>query len=185
MLYISEWLPNPKGADHGAEWVELGNNSNYSIPLSGWSLKNGSGQKFVMPEGVVPERGVFLVPLTGKGFTLRNTNEGIFLFDPSGNLADESHIFGVAQEGKSYSSISGQFIVSEPTPGGPNNAQAGTALIAATYPESRVVESSLSTGGVVALTIMVSLAVTALFIFIITQHDDIQKLVFARDEEIR
>ena len=184
MLYISEWLPNPKGTDRGAEWVEIGNNGDTSASLSGWSLTNGAGKKAAL-QGDVPAHGFVLIPVNEQGLTIRNTNESIFLFDPSGNLAHESHFFGTAPEGKSYSSINGQFIVSDPTPGAENTMPNTTALVGATYPESGVVESSLSTGGIVSLAVMAALAVTALFIFIITQHDDIQKLIFARDEEIR
>ena len=184
MLYISEWLPNPKGVDRGAEWVEIGNNGDASISLSGWSLVNGASKKIAL-QGDVPAHGVLLVPASGKGFTIRNTNESIFLFDPSGNLAHESHFFGTAQEGKSYSFFNEQFIFSDPTPGAENAMPNTTALVAATYPESGVLQSSLSTGGIVGLGVTAALAVTALFIFIITQHDDIQKLVFRRDEEIR
>ena len=187
MFYISEWLPNPKGTDRGAEWVEIGNNGDASASLSGWSLTNGASKKVAL-QGDVPAHGFVLIPVNEQGLTIRNTNESIFLFDPSGNLAHESHFFGTAPEGKSYSSINGQFVVSDPTPGAENPATAGsnmTALVGATYPESGVVESSLGGGGIVGLALMAALAVTALFIFIITQHDDIQKLVFARDEEIR
>ncbi|MGE5392470.1 MAG: lamin tail domain-containing protein [Candidatus Saccharibacteria bacterium] len=37
-LIISEFLPNPEGADTGEEWVELFNPSNEIVELAGWKL---------------------------------------------------------------------------------------------------------------------------------------------------
>ena len=183
MLSISEWLPNPQGKDAGSEWVELGNSGDAPVSLQGWSLANGAGKRITLQDETVPTRGMILIP--AKGLTLRNKDESIALFDPSGNLAHESHFFGTAQDGKSYSNVNGQFVFTDPTPGAPNAIPKTTALVGATYPEGGVLQYSLNTWEVVGLTLGAALAVTILCIFILTQHENLSKLVFKRNETIR
>ena len=48
MPFISETLPNPKGSDQGAEWVELGNNGAEAVSLAA-AIACSKGRTSVFP----------------------------------------------------------------------------------------------------------------------------------------
>ena len=192
MLYLSEWLPNPNGADHGAEWIELGNSGNASVSLTGWSLSSGASKRTVLAGGSVPPHGLFLLPQSAFHFILRNSDESIFLFDPQGNLVGESHFFGVAPSGKSVNhstpltaghGTAGTFFAA-PTPGAPN-ADTGTALIASQYPSNGVIFHSLRGGDIAGLVLGTALLAALCVTIAIIWHDHLRELFFPKHEEIR
>src|SRR3989338_6477825 len=51
MVQISEWLPNPAGADAEGEWIELWNSGQESVPLQGWRLTDAAGRSFRLGAG--------------------------------------------------------------------------------------------------------------------------------------
>ena len=183
MPYISEWLPDPHGTDHGAEWVELGNDGTAPISLVGWSLQNNKGARTNL-SGTIPPHGYFLLSANDLHLALRNADESLFLFDPSGNLADESHFFGVAPSGKSVNRSDAGIFFAVPTPGAPN-ATAGTALIASEYPQSGIISHSLSLGGAGGLLVGTALLLALCVTIAVTHHDDLREFFFRGDQEIR
>lgn len=118
-VVINEFLPNPKGADSGAEWVELKNTSSEAINLAGWSLENGSGKKFQIPDSAIGP-GVYALIHTTKSFSLKNSDGRVVLKDSSGNKIDQAGFFGSAPEGLSWSRWGSDFSFSQPTPGAQN-----------------------------------------------------------------
>src|SRR3989338_8750275 len=102
MVYINEWLPNPAGADKGKEWIELVNLDNGSVDLNGWKVKNGKGTTFYLNGSIASVEYKLITPK----FTIRNSNESIFLYDKGGRIQDSSSFKGSAEEGKSLVRIS-------------------------------------------------------------------------------
>lgn len=184
MLYISEWMPNPDGTDRGAEWIELGNSGSAPVSLAGWSVSNGTAKRIMLPSDSVPANGVLLLPQSVFRFTVRNKDESISLFDPSGNLATESHFFGVAPSGKSVNFGEGGTFFAVPTPGAAN-AETGAALIASQYPQSGIISSSLSASGFFGLILGTALILALCVTIAIIHHDDLRELFFPKHQEIR
>ena len=95
-LLINEVELNPEGSDAGKEWVELLNNTNAEIDLTGYVLIPASGEKksYTIEEGIIGpgERMVITFPKQ----TLNNSGskglkgEMVTLNDPAGNLVDKT-----------------------------------------------------------------------------------------------
>lgn len=127
-LIISEFLPNPKGADKGQEWVEIYNTTKQRISLGNWKLSNG--KIFNIPEGlsVLPES-YFVLQNENLKITLKNSNTFLSLIDPSDKTVQEIP-YQKTFEGQSYSrtpiktSSSTKYTWSwgDPTKGSKNNS---------------------------------------------------------------
>ena len=96
-LVLSEVYYDAPGADDGLEWVELYNPSDFSINLSGYSLRNGgsSYSNTVLLSGAVGAGDYFLIggPTIGGGITpdlAINFNPD---FQNSGSIADGVALF--------------------------------------------------------------------------------------------
>lgn len=100
MPFISEVLPNPKGSDRGAEWIELGNDGPAPAALGGWTLKDASG-KVLRLRGEVSPNGFFVVSGTDLGLSLNNGEETLTLLDPAGSARDVIS-WTAAPEGESF-----------------------------------------------------------------------------------
>ncbi|MDP3947178.1 MAG: lamin tail domain-containing protein [bacterium] len=99
-LFISEVLPNPKGNDRGAEWIELGNDGSASAALSGWTIKDASGKAFQL-RGEISQGGFFVIGGTDLGLSLNNGEEILTLLDPAGSARDVVS-WAAAPEGESF-----------------------------------------------------------------------------------
>ena len=88
-MRISEFLPNPIGADSqtgmDGEWVEITNVGNQSVDLTGWELRSGSG--FALPPATLSPGAFMVYPLGGESITLTNSQGTLNLNDPEGNSA--------------------------------------------------------------------------------------------------
>jgi phosphatidylserine/phosphatidylglycerophosphate/cardiolipin synthase-like enzyme len=83
------------------EWMELYNDSNLDIDLTGWTLNAQDGSPSIQLQGVIPAKGYYLLEKTDdnsiSGVTadllysgsLSNTGETLELRDPSGILVDQ------------------------------------------------------------------------------------------------
>jgi hypothetical protein len=93
------WMGNTNSAND--EWIELYNNTNESITLNDWVLKNSDEKLKINLEGTILSKGFYLLERTDdnavptitadlvyKG-ALRNEGESLKLYDSSGNLIDE------------------------------------------------------------------------------------------------
>lgn len=95
-LWLNEVELNPDGLDAGKEWVELYNEGETRIDVSGWQLVglgDGTGQgnaTFTIPDGtVVPAGGYSKVVLDGQE-VLDDVGEMVQLVAPSGGVLDAS-----------------------------------------------------------------------------------------------
>ena len=103
-IFINEILPSPEGADSENEWLELFNENDFEVELSGWKIQDtiGSITTYTFPEGtkIGPKDFLVLSRPTTK-ITLNNSNEGLLLIKPDGNILDKV-TYEKAPRGQSY-----------------------------------------------------------------------------------
>jgi hypothetical protein len=102
-VVISEiaWMGTQASAND--EWIELYNNTNQAIALTGWKLQAADGTPTIALSGVIPAHGFFLLERTDDSTVndipadqiytgaLSNSGETLFLKDPSGNVIDTAN----------------------------------------------------------------------------------------------
>jgi len=126
-MLINEFLPNPVGKDADGEFIELFNNSQETVSLTGWKLKDASGKTFTLSaQGGSATGGKNQTVQAGEYLTLNykttkislnNDGETLFLYDSNGVLADKAEFSGNALAGKSLVRQNNQFIFTDtPTP---------------------------------------------------------------------
>ena len=89
-IVLSEILADPSGDESEQEFIEIENQSEKSIDLSGWTLRDASKTgKYVFPEGSLLNAHAFLIiPRATFVFALNNTDETVTLKDVKGETAD-------------------------------------------------------------------------------------------------
>jgi len=120
-ILINEILPNPDGEDTNNEFIELYNNSDSAVNLTGCSLKIGSSQQTLA--GNIEPRGyrVFY------SLTLPNAAGGKVELISSSNVVSVTYPGGLGND-ESYGLIFGSWRAGlVPTPGSTNTAQAADA----------------------------------------------------------
>ncbi|MDH7505022.1 MAG: PKD domain-containing protein [Candidatus Acetothermia bacterium] len=90
-------------ASSSDEWIELYNNTDEAIDLTGWHLKSDDGSPDVKLSGKIPARGFFLLERSDDGTisditadqiyqgALTNSGEALRLLDPEGELIDSAN----------------------------------------------------------------------------------------------
>jgi len=84
MVYINEWLPNPWGNDLKNEWIELYNDSNQSINLSGWTIFS-QNKSYKIKNKIIQPYSYLLLTKEETKLPLLNQNGEIKLLDFNGN----------------------------------------------------------------------------------------------------
>ena len=103
-IIINEILPSPEGPDAENEWIELFNQNDFEVNLSGWKIMDivGKTKSYIFPEETKIEKQGFLIldrPKTK--ITLNNSGDHLKLFQPDGKIIDEA-IFEKALLGQSF-----------------------------------------------------------------------------------
>jgi hypothetical protein len=109
-ILISEFLPNPAGADPGQEWVELFNDSDEDVYLAGWQMDDESATgpaeagAYAFPDdAVILARDYLTVDLGEKNFALNNTgHDSVRLISPDGEVKQEVAYIGPVEIDESY-----------------------------------------------------------------------------------
>ena len=198
MIFINEWLPNPIGADAKGEFVELFNNGDTPLNLSGWSLNTGAKKRFKL-SGVIRAQGYLLLPRSETKLALKNTDGNIFLYDAAGELVDKSTFVGTATEGKSFNRISynaydassvyatiQQFVWGKPTPGAKNDAVPGAGISEIQYPTNVSLNVAGSGWFSVFGSAVFAGVIFAIILWYAMKHDEsISQLFFRGDQAIR
>lgn len=120
-VLITEIFPNPSGKDAGYEWIEILNDTDTAVDLSGWSFKNASAKpRAVFLSQTLLQANAYSV-ITLSGSFLRNTGEIISLLSPDGVVRDTIS-YDTALDGESYAlDDTGEFSwTTLLTPGDPN-----------------------------------------------------------------
>ncbi|MCX7779094.1 MAG: lamin tail domain-containing protein [Patescibacteria group bacterium] len=102
-IFISEFLPNPKGRDE-AEWIEIFNNGDREVDLSGWFLDDmdGGSKPYQIKEGIKILPGEHLLfERKETKIALNNNFDSVRILDPEGNLFFEV-TYEKPKEGFSY-----------------------------------------------------------------------------------
>ncbi|MFA5127092.1 MAG: lamin tail domain-containing protein [Patescibacteria group bacterium] len=122
-IRISEFMPNPKGADD-AEWIELYNSGPSTVSLAGFKLQDNSARVFTLEEdgglNLNLSPGTYLVLYKQiTGISLNNSGgDSVKLYDPDSVLLDNASYQDNASENKSYARAADNFSwTSTPTPG--------------------------------------------------------------------
>jgi hypothetical protein len=106
-IVINELLPSPQGADAENEYIEIFNQNDFSLDISGYSFQDTEGQTkiFTFPTQTIIEMKEFLVffRLQTK-ITLNNSGDGLKLYNPGKELIDEIH-YDKAEEAKSFNRV--------------------------------------------------------------------------------
>ncbi len=122
-ILISEFLPNPEGADSENEFIELFNPSTQEVNLIGWTLSDTSkGGKYTFDkEKAIKSKGFVIIYRKEFTFALNNTGEEkITLTKPGGKISDET-VYSETAQGNSYIKEGGIWKQTEkPTPGEEN-----------------------------------------------------------------
>lgn len=108
-LELSEIFPDPTSpqVDTADEFIEIYNPTDQEVDLSGWKLKDESGDEYLIKDkSIAPKSRLAIFVLESK-ITLNNTGDIITLLDPNGSLVDESADYESAEPGLSWSKISG------------------------------------------------------------------------------
>lgn len=105
-IVFNEILPSPEGADAEKEWIELYNQNDFDVDLSGWTIKDtiGSAKTYTL-NAKIPANGYLVLSRPETKITLNNTGDGLNLINPDKEIVD-SVDFGKASLNQSYSKIS-------------------------------------------------------------------------------
>jgi hypothetical protein len=144
-LLINEIMSNPIGDDGGREWVEVYNNTDDVVDLSGLtiSIKGGTAVSVTpLSGGTTLQKGGYAIisstvsgaskfiqdypsyngPLFKSSISLVNTGVTSIEIKLNGQTADGPLSYTAAKEGATYSLINGNFVAGNPTPGSDNQA---------------------------------------------------------------
>lgn len=121
-IKISEFLPNTVGVDDN-EWIELFNNGDNTVDLSGFKLQDNSATIYTLSQDLILAARAHLVLYKNQSkISLNNTGgDSVKVYSPDNNLLDSVVYSTNAPEGKSYALVGGSFVwTSQPTPGETN-----------------------------------------------------------------
>ena len=126
-ITINEFIPNPIGKDAGdeensGEWIELYNDSDQIVNISGWQLddEDGGSKPFVFPENtLISPKGFLVFSRQTTNIALNNDNDKVRLL-LSTEIVFQEVSYEKAKEGLSSALTPQGFVWSTPTPGLPN-----------------------------------------------------------------
>ncbi len=101
-IKFNEVLSNPDGRDDDAEWVELFNENDFEVDLSGWKIKNSKDKIFEIEKGEIGARRLLVISIMKTSFSIKNSDEKLILLDPNEEKVDEIEIIEDASSGSSF-----------------------------------------------------------------------------------
>jgi len=91
-IFINEILPSPEGSDAKGEWIEIFNQNNFKVNLSGWKIKDEKGRikEYTFPENteILPED-FLVIHRSETKITLNNGGDCLNLIHPNGTVTDK------------------------------------------------------------------------------------------------
>ncbi len=103
-VVFNEILPSPEGKDSDEEWIEIFNQNNFGVDLSGWKIKDKEGKTTTYTFSVgtkISALGYLVFKRPETKITLNNSGEGLDFIYPDEEIGD-SITFGKASIGQSY-----------------------------------------------------------------------------------
>ncbi len=136
VIKITELMPNPAApqTDANDEFVELYNPTSATVDLTGYKLTSGTKEsyKYIISGVTLKPRNYAVIYSKQSHLTLSNTSGQVKLYDPAGNIVDQSGPYSAAQSGQAWALKDGKWQwTNQPTPGAANiitlSAAANTA----------------------------------------------------------
>ena len=124
-IYISEFMPDPKGPDEAAEWIELYNDGEKSENIGGFFLDDGEGGSlaYAIAQGtIIGAKGYLVFKRSDTKIALNNKSDTVRLLYPNKSVA-ASVSYIDAKEGQSAAYDFGRHQIvwtEKPTPGAAN-----------------------------------------------------------------
>lgn len=188
MVFINEWLPNPSGADAKGEFIELFNNGNSPVSLSGWSLATKNGKYFSLSGHSIAAGGYLILPRSETKLTLKNSEETILLYNGQGRLVDRSSFSGAAPDGQSFNRInygtdgSQHFAFGFTTPGAVNDPALQVRIARDSYALNIPVNQTPINGiQFTFLFVGAAALMTGLIMYAIKENENLSQLFFERN----
>lgn len=103
-VVINEILPSPEGPDAEEEWIELFNQNNFEVDISGWQVSDivGRTKIFTFPKATtIKPKGFFVLSRPTTKITLNNSGDGLKLLLPDGTIIDSLN-YSKAVQGESF-----------------------------------------------------------------------------------
>ncbi len=107
-IFINEILPSPDGPDAENEWIELFNENNFEVELSGWQIRDtvGAVKIYTIPERTkIKSNGFLLLRRSETKITLQNSGDGLEILNPVGEIIDKAN-YPKAPLGQSFNRAS-------------------------------------------------------------------------------
>jgi len=122
-IVLNEILPSPEGPDEKEEWIEIFNQNNFEVDLSGWQIADTEGKTtiFIFSTGTkISAKGFLVLSRPTTKITLNNDGDGLNLIQPDGKIID-SVTYKKAPQGQSFNRIDSKWAWSTTiTPGSAN-----------------------------------------------------------------
>ncbi len=123
-VVINEILPSPIGPDTEEEWIEIFNQNDFEVDLSGWQIIDtvGSAKTYTFPQRtIIAPQGFLVLSRPTTKITLNNDGDGLNLIRPDGETAQTVN-YGRAPRGESFNrTAENQWVWSKTlTPGSAN-----------------------------------------------------------------
>jgi hypothetical protein len=122
-VLINEILPSPEGPDEKEEWIEIFNQNNFEVNLSGWKITDTTGKaaSYQFPEGTkITALGFLILDRPTTKIILNNDGDGLNLIQPDGRVVDVVS-YEKAPLGQSYNRTESGWVWSSTlTPGSAN-----------------------------------------------------------------
>lgn len=101
-IFITEILPNPFGADQGNEFIELYNNCEADIDLSGWYFEDASAKQYKFTKFIIKPNQYISLNRAETKIALNNSEDILKLYTPSAKEPARAVEYAKAKEGCSY-----------------------------------------------------------------------------------
>lgn len=122
-IIINEILPSPQGPDEKGEYIEIFNQNDFEVDLSGWKIADVEGitTTYNFQNGKkISAKGFLVLYRTETKITLNNNGDGLNLIQPDGKIVD-SVSYQNAPKGKSFNRKDSEWLWSQNlTPGKEN-----------------------------------------------------------------
>jgi len=118
-IIINEFIPNPIGKDEENEWIEIYNDSNSIVDISGWQLddEDGGSKPFILPKNtLIAPKNYLVFSRQITKIALNNDKDSVRLLLPEGVVFQEIN-YEKPKEGQSSARTDEGFVWSVPTPG--------------------------------------------------------------------
>jgi len=107
-VVINEILPSPEGPDEEEEWIEIFNQNDFEVDLTGWQIQDVAGKTktYTFPkEAKIAPQGFLVLPRPESKITLNNDGDGLNLVNPEGKTIDSISYTEKAPKNKSFNRI--------------------------------------------------------------------------------